>query len=181
MFERFTMSARAAVTAAQDEARMLDRPHIGTEHLLIGLAGEELDAAAQALRSTGATAITLREAVRRRSVENLDAKALALLGIDLDQVRRAAESRFGRGALEASPGGHAPKGHIPFSASAKQALAAAVRQSTVLRTGSISSGHLLLGLLSDENNGATDVLQASGVDIGHLKADAVALLRSEAA
>lgn len=181
MFERFTQSARAAVTAAQDEARMLDRPSIGTEHVLIGLAGDGSDPAAQALRSTGVTAATLRDAARRRSVEDLDADALALLGIDLDQVRRAAESRFGRGALDATPGGHAPRGHIPFSAPAKQALAAAVRQATHLRTGSISSGHLLLGLLSDDKSAATAVLQACGVDVGDLKADAVALLHSEAA
>lgn len=181
MFERFTKSARRAVTLAQEEARNLDGPQIGTEHVLIALAGEGNDAAAQALRSAGATAAALRDAARSRSADHLDADALALLGIDLDQVRRAAEDRFGPGALDAARVAHAPKGSIPFSAAAKQALAAAVRQSTALRTGSISSGHLLLGLLADDNSGATEVLRTCGVDVGHLTADADALLRSEAA
>ena len=106
---------------------------------------------------------------------------MALLGIDLDQVRRAAEERFGRGALDAAPAGHAPSGHIPFSPQAKQALAAAVSQAGALRTGSISSGHLLLGLLVDADGAAARVLRSCGVDIPALTADVVVLLRSDAA
>lgn len=181
MFERFTASARTAVTLAQQEARMLDRPQIGTEHVLIGLAGAGVDPAAQALRSVGVTADALRAAARRQSGDDLDADALALLGIDLDQVRRAAEERFGRGALDAATSGHAPGGHISFSGSAKKALAAAVSQATALRTGSISSGHLLLGLVVDADGAAVRVLRSCGVDVAALKADVVALLQSEAA
>jgi ATP-dependent Clp protease ATP-binding subunit ClpA len=181
MFERFTTSARTAVTLAQQEARMLDRPQIGTEHVLIGLAGAGADPAAQALRSAGVTADTLRAAARRGSGDHLDADALALLGIDLDQVRRAAEERFGRGALDAATSGHARSGHIPFSAPAKKALAAAVSQAAALRTGSISSGHLLLGLVVDADGAAVRVLRSCGVDVAALSADVVALLQSEAA
>lgn len=181
MFERFTTSARTAVTLAQQEARMLDRSQIGTEHVLIGLAGTGADPAAQALRSAGVTADALRAAARLRSGDHLDADALALLGIDLDQVRRAAEERFGRGALDAATSGHAPSGHIPFSGPAKKALAAAVSQATALRTGSISSGHLLLGLVVDADGAAVRVLRSCGVDVASLKADVVALLQSEAA
>lgn len=181
MFERFTTSARTAVTLAHHEARMLDRPQIGTEHVLIALAGAGSDPAAQAMRSAGITADALRAAAGRQSGDHLDADALALLGIDLDQVRKAAEDRFGRGALDASTSGHAPKGHLPFSAPAKQALAAAVSQATALRTGFISSGHLLLGLTADADGAATKVLRSCGVDVAELKAEVVALLRSEAA
>lgn len=180
MFERFTTSARTAVTLAQEEARMLDRPQIGTEHVLIGLAGSGADPAAHALRSAGITTHALRAAARR-SGHQLDGDALALLGIDLDQVRRAAEERFGRGALDRATPGHAPMGHIPFSAPAKQALAAAVSQATALRTGSISSGHLLLGLLADAEGAAAQALRSCGVDVVALKADVVALLQAEAA
>lgn len=181
MFERFTSSARTAVTLAQQEARMLDRPQIGAEHVLIGLAGNGADPAAEALRSAGVTADALRSAAWGRTEDNLDSDALALLGIDLDQVRRAAEERFGRGALDAATSGHAPKGHIPFSAPAKQALAAAVSQATALRTGSISSGHLLLGLLADANGAATRTLRNCGVDIAALSTDVVIRLQAEAA
>ncbi len=181
MFERFTKSARTAVTLAQEEARMLDRPQIGTEHVLIALAGDGPDPAAAALRSAGVTAGRLRAAAGALSADRLDAEALALLGIDLDQVRRAAEERFGRGALDVPSAAHASWGHLPFSVPAKQALASAVRHSAALRTGSISSGHLLLGVLDDAETAAARVLATCGVDIAHLKADTVALLRSDAA
>ena len=181
MFERFTTSARTAVTLAQQEARVLDRPSIGTEHLLIGLAGDGPDPAAQVLRAFGATAATLRAAARDRHDDGLDADALALLGIDLDRVRRVTEERFGRGALDASWMQRSPKGHLPFSAASKRAMAEAVSQAVSLRAGSISSGHLLLGLVADADGSAVQVLRSCAVDIGALRAEVVALLGSEAA
>ncbi|MFJ9865903.1 Clp protease N-terminal domain-containing protein [Streptomyces sp. NPDC101165] len=36
-FERFTVKARQAVVAAQEQARLLKHNHIGTEHILLGL------------------------------------------------------------------------------------------------------------------------------------------------
>ena len=40
MFERFTDQARKVVVLAQEEARMLNHDHIGTEHILLGLIHE---------------------------------------------------------------------------------------------------------------------------------------------
>lgn len=37
MFERFTTAARGVVINAQQEARQLGHPFIGTEHVLLGL------------------------------------------------------------------------------------------------------------------------------------------------
>jgi ATP-dependent Clp protease ATP-binding subunit ClpA len=37
VFERFTESARMVVVYAQEEARALGHPHIGAEHLLLGV------------------------------------------------------------------------------------------------------------------------------------------------
>ncbi|GIH99853.1 hypothetical protein Pta02_18620 [Planobispora takensis] len=51
MFERFTDRARRVVVLAQEEARRLSHNYIGTEHLLLGLVGEEDGAAARALQS----------------------------------------------------------------------------------------------------------------------------------
>jgi len=44
MFERFTDQARQVVVLAQEEARLMRHGHIGTEHLLVGLArvGDEV-------------------------------------------------------------------------------------------------------------------------------------------
>jgi len=55
VFTRFTEPARNAVVLAQDEARRLGHEYIGTEHLLLGLAGEGRGLAASVLGSLGVT------------------------------------------------------------------------------------------------------------------------------
>src|SRR5689334_12922584 len=40
MFERFTDRSRRVIVLAQEEARMLDHNHIGTEHILLGVIRE---------------------------------------------------------------------------------------------------------------------------------------------
>jgi ATP-dependent Clp protease ATP-binding subunit ClpC len=79
MFERFTDRARRVVVLAQEEARMLNHAHIGTEHLLLGLVHEG---------------------------QGVAAKALEALGLSLEAVRREAEETIGRG--EQAPDGHIP-------------------------------------------------------------------------
>ena len=37
MFEKFTDKARKVIVLAQEEARMLERSYVGTEHILLGL------------------------------------------------------------------------------------------------------------------------------------------------
>jgi ATP-dependent Clp protease ATP-binding subunit ClpA len=63
MFERFTDRARQTVVLAQEEARRLNHPYIGTEHLLLGLIREGDGAAAKALRRLGIGLPDAREAV----------------------------------------------------------------------------------------------------------------------
>jgi len=48
-FEKFTDKARKVLVLAQDEARGLHQPYVGTEHLLLGLIQEKEGLAAQAL------------------------------------------------------------------------------------------------------------------------------------
>lgn len=50
MIERFSTHARAALAAAEREARSLKHSQIGTEHVLLGLLRIEESVAAQALR-----------------------------------------------------------------------------------------------------------------------------------
>ena len=40
-YERYTVNARRILALAQEEARMFDHQHIGTEHLLLGMVREE--------------------------------------------------------------------------------------------------------------------------------------------
>ena len=50
MFERFTTQSRRVIVLAQEEARLLNHNHIGTEHLLLGLLHAGRGAAARARR-----------------------------------------------------------------------------------------------------------------------------------
>jgi ATP-dependent Clp protease ATP-binding subunit ClpC len=65
MFERFTDRARRVVVLAQDEARLLKHPAIGTEHLLLGMVGEGEAVASQALTAFGVNINTARAAVEK--------------------------------------------------------------------------------------------------------------------
>ena len=54
-FDKFTDKARHVLVLAREEAAALKRPHVGTEHLLLGLAKEPDGIAAQALERVGMT------------------------------------------------------------------------------------------------------------------------------
>ncbi|HEX6871003.1 MAG TPA: Clp protease N-terminal domain-containing protein [Micromonosporaceae bacterium] len=104
MFERFTFQAREAVTVAAASARGLGHPHLGTEHLLLGLV-ESGGGAGQALRDAGLGPASVRQAVVRYAggsspFDDLDAQALRSIGIDLDAIRARLEDAFGPEAVE---------------------------------------------------------------------------------
>jgi hypothetical protein len=79
MFERFTDRARRVVVLAQEEARLLNHDHIGTEHLLLGLIHEG---------------------------EGVGARTLESLGISLEAVRLEVEAIIGVGTEK--PPAHIP-------------------------------------------------------------------------
>jgi Clp amino terminal domain, pathogenicity island component len=63
MFERFTDRARRSIVLAQEEARRLQHNYIGTEHVLLGLLGEETGVAARVAKGFGLTLAGGREDV----------------------------------------------------------------------------------------------------------------------
>src|SRR5271166_5166575 len=63
MFERFTNQARHAIVLAQEEARELRHNYIGTEHVLLGLLGEQ-GIASEALERFGLSLDGTREEVK---------------------------------------------------------------------------------------------------------------------
>lgn len=65
MFRRFTQRARNAVLHAQEEARQLSHPAIGTEHILLGLLREGEGVGARALLSMGIDLNKVRQEVTR--------------------------------------------------------------------------------------------------------------------
>jgi ATP-dependent Clp protease ATP-binding subunit ClpA len=107
-----------------------------------------------------------------RALDEKDAEALRVLGIDLDEVRRRTEEVFGEGAL----GGAVPArrrrrkkacspsaGHIPFTPRAKKALELALREAKTLRHDYIGTEHILLGLVRERGGLAAGMLSERSV------------------
>jgi predicted transcriptional regulator len=63
MFQRFTEPARTVVAAAEDEARGLGHSWVGTEHLLLGIAGSADERATRLLAGAGLDLEELRREV----------------------------------------------------------------------------------------------------------------------
>ena len=183
MFERFHQDARRAVRRAQHEAAGAGQGRIGCEHLLLGLLAEPGPAAA-ALSAAGLEPSTLRSRLPRGPLaepDPLDADALASIGIDLDQVRRAAEATFGPGALDrTAPARTRRPGLMPFTAEAKKALELTVRAAQRLRHREITSGHLLIGIIDQGHNRALGLLTESDIDPAGLRADVLSRLATAA-
>jgi ATP-dependent Clp protease ATP-binding subunit ClpA len=170
MFERFTQDAREVVVRAQQEARQLHHGFIGTEHLLLGLAGGSTPTGAVLARH-GLSTDGVRDAVRSYlGAADIDAAALGTVGIDLDAVRASVEATFGAGALDMSAGHRTrePKGHIPFTARSKKVLELSLREALALKSGEISDGHVALGLIREGEGLAAKILHDRGIDLPDL-------------
>jgi ATP-dependent Clp protease ATP-binding subunit ClpA len=180
MFERFAGAARRAVVDAQQEASWAGQDRIGSEHLLVSLLREP-GPAADALAAAGMDLASLRSRLPRgthQAPPDLDADALSTLGIDLDAVRRATDAAFGPGALDRAR--WRGKFRLPFTPDARQALVGAVRQAQQHHHRQISSGHLLLGVIDQSDNGALTVLAQAGADVAALRADVLRRLAEAA-
>ena len=183
MFERFSDDARSVVRLAQEEARRLRHPFIGTEHILLALLDEGHGPAAQSLLGQGLRATQVRDRIARLvppDGDPLDAEALATLGIDLDRVREVTEASFGPGALSPKgPSRH--RGHIPFSRRAKKTLELSLREALRLGHTYIGSGHILLGVLREGEGLGARVLADAGVDLTVLRDDVTRRIPPKAA
>lgn len=130
MFERFTERARQVVVLGQQEARDTDCAYIGAEHILVGILREE---------------------------EGLAARVLTSLGVKLDDVREAIKLKGPIGPRPEDKGTD-KGGQIPFTPRAKQCLELALREALSLGHNYIGTEHILLGLLRNGENTATEIL-----------------------
>ena len=169
MFERFTDEARQSVVAAQRHAVALHHGWIGTEHLLLGLLDDDEHPVAGVLAAHGVTGPWVGAEVERivgRGEPDLDADALATLGIDLDAVRERVERTFGPGALARRPGrrrGPAHGSRRPFTPRAKKALELSLREAVARGDAFIGGEHLLLGLLREGDGVGARILASRGL------------------
>ena len=73
---RFTSTALGAIRLAQETAAGLGHSYVGSEHLLLGLAGQELSPAATALRRAGADREALCSAIVQRVGTGVPARGI---------------------------------------------------------------------------------------------------------
>lgn len=85
------------------------------------------------------------------------ARTLHAAGLTVDRVREEVQAVLGCGD-------RTPSGHIPFTPRAKRALEASLRAATELGHSHIETGHVLLGLLTERDGVATQVLRRLGAD-----------------
>jgi ATP-dependent Clp protease ATP-binding subunit ClpA len=176
VFERFDNAARATVVYAEREASGLRHDHIGTEHLLLGLLHDDVNPAA--LDGRGVRYAPVRDAVVTAFTEAgvpgdtpTPGEALATLGIDVDEVRRKAETAFGPDALRFP--------RPAFTLRAKKVLETSARTAQQFGQFTIGADHLLLGLIGDPAGLAAKTLRRLGVDLDDLRTDVVGRIAPE--
>jgi ATP-dependent Clp protease ATP-binding subunit ClpA len=176
MFERFTDDARSVVTGAQRHAAALHHGWIGTEHLLLGLFEDPDGRAARLLAGWDVRAEWVTGEIERiigRGEPDLDADALATLGIDLDTVRERVERTFGAGALSGRRRrrcGVLPRGALPFTRRAKKVLELSLREAIAMGDHFIGGEHVLLGIAREGEGVGAMILRSRGVDRAAVRA-----------
>jgi ATP-dependent Clp protease ATP-binding subunit ClpC len=146
MFERFTGGARHLVVDAQEQARVMRHPSIGSEHLLLSLTRVGGGVAVEVLEARGVTETAVRAEIDR------------LVG----------------GGAEATEQRAAAAGHIPFTPNAKKTLELALREAMHLGHDAISCEHVAIALTSESYTVAARVLTALDVDPPQLRRDLLA-------
>ena len=129
-FDKFTDKARKVLVLAQDEARGLHQPYVGTEHILLGLIQEKEGLAAQALERLNIKYDAVVQAIRQ--VVTIDENA------DVS-------------------------GHLSFTPRVKRVLENSLREAMQMGQSYISTEHLLLGIVREDEGTALDVLGRLGV------------------
>lgn len=180
MFSRFTTAARDVVVDAQAQARRLQHREIRAEHLLLAVLADGSSAGSHVLRELGVERERLVEEVS--TLGRADDEALRAIGVDLAAVRERVEAAFGPGALDRPRRRRAgllrrvvtvSGDHLPFTDPAKRALEQSLRAALALGHRDIRTDHVLLGLLSTDDDPAARTLRRLGADPAVVRARVV--------
>ena len=136
-FDKFTDKARKVLVLAQEEARGLHQPYVGTEHVLLALLKEEDGLAAQALERLGVHYEATVAAIRR--IVTIDESSDVF-------------------------------GHLSFTPRVKRVLENSLREAMQMGQSYISTEHLLLGIIRENEGTAIEVLERMGVSGDDLRA-----------
>lgn len=136
-FDKLTDKARKVLVLAQEEARGLHQPYVGTEHVLLALLKEEDGLAAQALERLGVHYEATVAAIRRI--------------VTIDESTDVS-------------------GHLSFTPRVKRVLENSLREAMQMGQSYISTEHLLLGIIRENEGTAIEVLERMGVSGDDLRA-----------
>ena len=104
MWQRFTERARRVILLGQEEAGKMNSPHVGTEHLLLGLVRENEGVAAQVLQKMGVSLNKIRQQIEAEVEPGSDPtppepkltpKAKRVLELAADEARRMRHNYIG--------------------------------------------------------------------------------------
>ncbi|PPR92051.1 hypothetical protein GOBAR_AA28627 [Gossypium barbadense] len=146
-----------AVILSQREAKSLGKDMVFTQHLLLGLIGEDRDP--NGFLGSGLKIENARDAVRSIWQSSNH-------GEDLDNKQQ--------GSIVSST-------DVPFSISTKRVFEAAVEYSRTMGYNFIAPEHIAVGLFTVDDGSASRVLKRLGANINHLAAEAVTRLQGELA
>jgi ATP-dependent Clp protease ATP-binding subunit ClpA len=107
-----------------------------------------------------------------RESEGMAAQALTSLGVKLDVVRKQVEDTISRGTSE-------PAGPISFTPQAKKVLELSLWEALQLGHRSIGTGHILLGLLREDEGVAAGILDRLGAPLERTWQEVVRLLSDQ--
>lgn len=194
--DRLTPAARAIPRSGVEHAIRLGHPYMGSEHILLALAGAD-HPAGDVLRSHGVTPDRVEEQIVRLSggglFGDLDRDALATVGIDVEAVVDRVSQSLGPAALHrasrvafpgrrvrwwdprrrsVSPGAHRDGVFMPVppGSGVAQILHHAHLEEQARQDPQIDVQHLALGMLSVTRGLAPAVLGALGVSAPDLRA-----------
>jgi ATP-dependent Clp protease ATP-binding subunit ClpA len=168
----FDPAARQAIANAKHEAARAGQDKIRSEHVLLGLLAVP-GPAAEAVAAAGVQLADLRARILQgngAASAGLDGDALSSVGIDLDAIRRATDAAFGPGALDRAAVSRSRR-LLPFADDTRQTVIGAVHIADALGQREITSGHLLLGVLDQQQSTAVSALTEAGADVAALRAD----------
>jgi ATP-dependent Clp protease ATP-binding subunit ClpC len=149
MDDNFSPRVKDVITYSKEEALRLGHDFIGTEHLMLGI-----------LRDGNGTAINI----------------LNNLSVDLDHLRRKIE-------IVSPPNPNADrsaeKKNLHLTRQAERALRTTFLEAKVFQSTSISTAHLLLCILRNENDPTTKLLNKLKIDYELVKDQFIAMTSNE--
>ncbi|HUR00198.1 MAG TPA: Clp protease N-terminal domain-containing protein [Gemmatimonadaceae bacterium] len=147
----FTTRVRGALNRARDEATRHKHQYIGTEHLILGLLGEEDTLVSDTLDKLGVTSLALRSEVE-------------------DRIPAPSPETLRRSSID-----------LPYTPRARVVLEQAMAAARELNDGYVGTQHLLLGLIRENHGIAAQALAALGITEHAIKSEMQRILEGGAA